>query len=65
MGGGVDLQGRVHRLERLLGLLKEAKHDGRAELVVARLVHLENLLEGGEVDGIAEYGFELLDRLVR
>lgn len=65
MGGGVDLQGRVHGLECLLSLLKEAKNDGRAELVVTGLVHFENLLEGGEVDGIAEDGLELLDGLER
>jgi hypothetical protein len=42
-------------------LVKESKHNGRAELVVTRLVHLKNLLECRQVDGIAENGLELLD----
>lgn len=63
MRGGSDLQGYIHGFERFLSLLEEAKHDGRTELVVTGLVHFENLLEGVQVDAIAEYGLELLDGL--
>jgi hypothetical protein len=56
-----NIQGCVHGGKCLLGLVKESKHNGRAKFVVTRLVHLQNLLECRQVDGIAKDGFELLD----
>lgn len=56
-----NIQGRIHGGKGLLSLIKESKHNGRTELIVTRLVHLENLLECRQVDGVAEDGLELLD----
>lgn len=47
--------------EGLLCLVEKAKHDRVAELAVAGLIHLQNLLEGDHVDVITEV--DLVDGL--
>jgi hypothetical protein len=49
---GGDLQRVVHALEGLLRLLEEADQDGCAELVLAGVIHLENLPKCGHVDAV-------------
>lgn len=44
-----DLHGSIHGLKGFLGLLEESVDDRITEVMVARLVHLENLPEGRHV----------------
>lgn len=50
-----DSQCIVHLLEGLLGLLEEAEHNRLAKLpVVLIIVHLQDLLEGQNINAVAE-----------
>ena len=48
---------RIHLLESGVGLLEEAIDDAFTEFsLIVILVQFQNLLEGGQVDTIAEFG---------
>jgi len=50
-----NVQGVLHLDKGLLGLLKEAKDNGLAELaLILVVIHLQDLFEGEGIDAVAE-----------
>ena len=55
-----DSQSRVHGLESFFGLLEKAEDERVTELMITRVVHLEDLVEGVYVHGLTQQEFDII-----